>query len=678
MDTTLLEPRHATIACAGSICITRHGVRDRRELRGRLTVTRRDTPDIRMQPLEVLGLRARTCVELWGKGFLTVGDILDRLSEADLSTRYRGALVPLYHPETADDLLTHLRASNLRLAYRRSSAWIRSAELRAAFHARMIRVPPEEAKRVLGWKDFVLFRAVSEGSAEQNNRACALLVRRHTGLVRMVVRGKVRQRAFLWVYGNYQLAQFDQVLDADDLAQEGIIGLLAAIDRFEPRAGFRFGTYAMWWIRQAIDRALMEHHGVPVNLTKDLSKLKEVEHELRLTFGRRATAVEVAQALGVHPDRVRDIRNARKLLRTGSLDAPWMAGSEEPLAALADPRQESPIQAAATRELQSAVHDAIAAAGLTESERAALLRHGAGDTAETKTLAEVSREFGVTRERIRQCEAAATEKLRRHAGDLLAPFLNEDAPAAAAVSRQWERAHAAWKKVRAEWDQQWSVGNALAVLCRAYGIALKDLVASPPAERRQPISCVCMATCRDVFQQSFTAIADRFGLSASTVERSVGEARVTLARLGTRERGKEQGSSEDVETSPQRLTGLTLVHAAQAVLDLLQPDERTLVARPFGLGGRQLPIPRLARELRMSPSAVYSRRSAIFTQLRDGTLPLPPAVAVVRAGIRDLLVRYPYAGVSVLAWRLQLRSDEERGALELFLAIIPKETPAWL
>jgi RNA polymerase sigma factor (sigma-70 family) len=204
-------------------------------------------------------------------------------------------------------------------------------------------------------------------------------------------------------------------LDMADLVQEGNLGLLRAIDGFEPERGVRFSTYAVWWIRQAISRALADQGRLvrlPLHLQETQARIARTTRELRAALGREPNAAEVAAASGLPSERIEEI--AAIWREPVSLDQP--VGEEEDASLadmLPDQSEETPEEEVAERQTSAEVREALRS--LSERERMVLvLRFGLMDGRE-RTLAEVSKELGVTRERVRQIEGKALRKLRQPA-----------------------------------------------------------------------------------------------------------------------------------------------------------------------------------------------------------------------------------------------------------------------
>jgi RNA polymerase primary sigma factor len=200
-----------------------------------------------------------------------------------------------------------------------------------------------------------------------------------------------------------------------DLIQEGNRGLMRAVDKYEHRMGFKFGTYATWWIRQGITRALADHARtvrVPCHQVGTLAAIERVRGELIAGIGREPTVEEIAKKLGVSAEETRSLRVVAR--HPVSLHEPLGGEGERALGDfLDDPGETNPGETVDRHLLRERIEEVLRS--LTTREREVIeLRFGLRD-GHPKTLDEVARAYGITRERIRQIEARGLVKLRHPA-----------------------------------------------------------------------------------------------------------------------------------------------------------------------------------------------------------------------------------------------------------------------
>jgi RNA polymerase primary sigma factor len=352
------------------------------------------------------------------RGSLTMADVMVALDRADLPPEAIDAAVRALADEGVDVLDVPAEDDVF------SEAEIRQAEKadsgRRAATSDLVRIYLREIGRVplLTAEDEVeLAKTIEAGlfAEEKLTGGFPMLGAVHGDLVLLVGEGvKAKQRlieANLRLVVSIAKRYIGRGLVFLDLIQEGNLGLIRAVEKFDYTRGYKFSTYATWWIRQAITRAIADQARtirVPVHMVETINKLARVQRQLHQELGREATTDEIAAEMGLEPQRVAEIQRIAQ--EPVSLQSP--IGEEE--SDLGDFIEDAdavvPIEAAAFIMLQDQLERVLDQLAERE-QRIIQLRFGLTD-GHPRTLEEVGREFGVTRERIRQIESKTLAKLR--------------------------------------------------------------------------------------------------------------------------------------------------------------------------------------------------------------------------------------------------------------------------
>ena len=361
------------------------------------------------------------------RGFLTVAEIQQELLEAEAPA------------DSFEETFEHLRAQNVRIEEdgpdALDAAPLAADELVAVSDP--VRMYLQEIGRValltpqqeveLAMQNEAGLRAVAKLSADPPSALSA----EDKSILELTVRnGEAAQRRL--VEANLRLVvsiakkYVGRGMPLLDLIQEGNLGLMRAVDKFDYRKGFKFSTYATWWIRQSVTRALADQARtirVPVHMVETINKLAQVQRALMQDLGREPNIDEIAAEMEVAPGKVTELRQIAQ--DPVSLETPL---GEEDDSTLGDFVEDTeavvPVEAAAFKLLQEYVARALE--DLNERERQVIIMRFGLDDGKVRTLEEVGNHFEVTRERIRQLETKALAKLRHPArSKRLEGFLEE-------------------------------------------------------------------------------------------------------------------------------------------------------------------------------------------------------------------------------------------------------------
>jgi RNA polymerase primary sigma factor len=355
------------------------------------------------------------------RGSLTMADIMVALDRADLPPEAIDAAVRALAEEGVDVLDVPAEDDTFtETEIRQADRGVAADSGRRAATSDLVRIYLREIGRVplLTAEDEVeLAKTIEAGlfAEEKLGGGFPMLGAIHSDLVLLVGEGvRAKQRlieANLRLVVSIAKRYIGRGLVFLDLIQEGNLGLIRAVEKFDYTRGYKFSTYATWWIRQAITRAIADQARtirVPVHMVETINKLARVQRQLHQELGREATTAEIAAEMGLEPERVAEIQRIAQ--EPVSLQSP--IGEEE--SDLGDFIEDAdavvPIEAAAFIMLQDQLERVLDQLAERE-QRIIQLRFGLTD-GHPRTLEEVGREFGVTRERIRQIESKTLAKLR--------------------------------------------------------------------------------------------------------------------------------------------------------------------------------------------------------------------------------------------------------------------------
>ena len=241
-------------------------------------------------------------------------------------------------------------------------------------------------------------------------------------LARRIAKGDAEARrqmieANLRLVVNIAKRYLNRGLPLQDLIEEGNIGLIKSVERFRSSKGCKFSTYATYWIRQSIDRAVANQANtvrLPIHITTDLSKVARAERDLTMEFGREPSVGEISSKTGLSGRYVKKLNGINR--KSYSLEAAINEDTEQPLVEkLEDESYPPPMEAIGSADRAEKVRQWLEC--LDENEKVVIRERFGLDGQDPKTLETVGREFGITRERVRQIEAKALGKLRQMADD---------------------------------------------------------------------------------------------------------------------------------------------------------------------------------------------------------------------------------------------------------------------
>src|SRR5919197_1538027 len=357
------------------------------------------------------------------RGFLTNEEVIEALAPVDVSA------------EQMDNILQHLQDENIEVVemvdeldaeeFAREARSARDEELALKAPTNdPVRMYLKEIGKVpllTAEQEVILAKAIEEGEASTaeidkvHDGAKKLSPTRLRELQRTERQGQLAKKKLIEANLRLVVSIAKRYVGRGmlflDLIQEGNLGLMRAVDKFDYTKGYKFSTYATWWIRQAITRAIADQARtirIPVHMVETINKLVRVQRQLHQDLGREPVPEEIGLEMGLSPERV--VENQRIAQEPVSLQSPIGEEDSDLGDFIEDADAVVPIEAAAFILLQDQLEDILATLSDRE-QRIIQLRFGLTD-GHPRTLEEVGREFGVTRERIRQIESKTLAKLR--------------------------------------------------------------------------------------------------------------------------------------------------------------------------------------------------------------------------------------------------------------------------